>query len=103
MLLPSRLSIEDCLNAIDAQWQVAPAPHLFLMTGRDVDAITTLDESNWSDRREVGVMAAYLVAQKWFDFAFKAKMLNECTLAAVTSMGGDFGLTGQGRNVEGEP
>ncbi|MAT16665.1 MAG: hypothetical protein CMJ46_15505 [Planctomyces sp.] len=101
MLLPSRLPVEDCLNAIDAQWHVAPAPHLFIMTGRDVDAVTTLEQNNWDDRREVGVVAAYRIAQKWFDAAFKAKMLNECTLAAATAMGGDFGLTGQLKNVEG--
>ena len=47
-------------------------------------------------------MLPYLVAQKWFQHVLQANLLDQASIVAATTMGGDFGFSGELKNVEFE-
>gem|GEM_PF-6084153 len=83
----------EAVAQLERSWARGPALHLFLATPRDADADDgTL--AGWQQRRTAGVMVPFLVCQKWISLVTQAGLLDEASLVAVTSMGGDFGFTG---------
>ena len=89
------------VGTLEQCWQAGPAPHLFLMTPRDEDAVTQMDPAAWQSRQERGVMLPYLVTQRWFQLVSESDLFQQASLIAVTSMGGDFGLSGNVTGAEG--
>ncbi len=93
--------LDETLAAFDRLWHEGPAPHLFLMTGRDGEATHPYDEAAWHRRRERGVLLPFFICQRWIARASEARLLDKCTLVAATAMGGDFGFSGRLTAVEG--
>lgn len=98
--LPQVASEAEAIAAMEAVWNAEAAPHLFLMTARDEDAVTTLEAGAWQQRRLQGVTIPYLVTQRWYQLVSEAGLLERATLAAAVSLGGDFGVSGRVRSVE---
>ena len=80
---------------LERLWQMEPACHLFITTPRDAEAPTTLDATAWQRRRERGLMTPYWLCQKWLKLTIEAGMMDRTSIAAIVSMGGDFGFGGQ--------
>jgi acyl transferase domain-containing protein/NAD(P)-dependent dehydrogenase (short-subunit alcohol dehydrogenase family)/3-hydroxymyristoyl/3-hydroxydecanoyl-(acyl carrier protein) dehydratase len=99
--LPLSENLEETLAKVDEIWKVAPTPHLFLLTAHDDDAVTALDEMNWNRRRDRGVMLPYFVCQRWFQLIAEGKLIDKSSVVAGVDLGGDFGISGRMRNVEG--
>ena len=100
-LLPVNEDPSVTIAALENLWKSAPAPHLFLMTAMDEQAQTALESEVWRSRTSQGVMLPYLVCQRWFQLMSGARLLSQGSLIAATSMGGDFGFSGNIRGVEG--
>jgi NAD(P)-dependent dehydrogenase (short-subunit alcohol dehydrogenase family) len=66
---------------------------LFLMSGRDEVAGSLVDRATWAARKAQGVVVPLLTAQHWFRLRAAAKDKTPITIVAVTSLGGDFGLS----------
>ena len=62
--------------------------------------IPKLDDPAWDGRRQRGVMLPYQVCQKWYQRMLADDRFAEGSLLAVTRLGGDFGFSGDVRNVE---
>ncbi len=76
-------------------------PHLFLVTPWDADAATTLNSKAWVSRREKGVLGNFWLCQKWLAHVLDAGLADQASLVAVTSLGGDFGISGEIYSAEG--
>ncbi|MGD9721270.1 MAG: beta-ketoacyl synthase N-terminal-like domain-containing protein [Pirellulales bacterium] len=94
-LLPITASPEETKAAVEALYQNDPPRYLFLMTGRDLWQGSPLDRAAWQQRRALGVVAPFVAAQHWFRLRLKAKDQTPITIVAATSLGGDFGISGQ--------
>jgi acyl transferase domain-containing protein/NAD(P)-dependent dehydrogenase (short-subunit alcohol dehydrogenase family) len=99
-LLPCAADADAVIADLEKLWGHGPISHLFLMTAMD-QQVTSLDESAWKSRQLTGVMVPYLVCQRWFQLASSAGILNSSTLTAATSLGGDFGFSGNIIGVDG--
>ncbi len=99
-LLPVSDDADQTRAALVQLWQFRPAPHLFVMIAHDGDALTTLDSAGWMQRRTRGAVVPYWVCQRWYELVSSADLLDEATLMAATTLGGDFGFSGQLKNVE---
>ncbi len=99
--LPQADSLEELLATVDAVWQAEPAPHLFIATACDDDAVTSFEPDVWNARRHRGVSVPYFVAQRWYQRVLDAHMLDRASIVAVTMMGGDFGFSSRLPAVEG--
>ncbi|MFG0333117.1 MAG: C45 family autoproteolytic acyltransferase/hydrolase, partial [Maioricimonas sp. JB049] len=86
-------TIEQILAELDRCLAADSCPHLFLMTGREEAADTRTIWSEWSGRRDRGLLLPYLVAQKWMQHVTSADLLEQASLTAVVSLGGDFATT----------
>lgn len=75
--------------------------HLFITTPCDADAQLTLDPSIWLRRRSVGLMNNFWLCQRWLDHITSLNMTDDASLIAVSSMGGDFGISGNIHSAEG--
>ncbi|HBO46273.1 MAG TPA: hypothetical protein DD670_20575, partial [Planctomycetaceae bacterium] len=91
--IPMHETADQTLSELQRMWGESPAPHLFLLTGRDGDAGRIADRQSWSARRRRGVELPFLVAQKWLSLVTDADLLDRSSLVAVTSLGGDFGFS----------
>lgn len=91
-VLPLGDSLETTLNA--SEWNAGgrPAPHLFLLTGRDPEATEFRTPETWRRRRDRGVLLPFLVCQEWLIRVNEAGLRGQATLVAATSLGGDFGF-----------
>jgi len=98
--LPASDDIDATLSRIDQHFDSSPTPHLVIATACDEDAVTSLESVTWNARRLRGVTIPYRVAQRWFQKIAQAEMLSSASVTALTSMGGDYGFSGQPRNVE---
>ncbi len=85
---------------LDRLWSIAPAPHLFLLSPRDRQAVTTLDAEHWQARQTAGVLTPYFLCQRWMQFVADCGWMDRASLVAATSLGGDFGFSGQVTSVE---
>ena len=86
---------------LDELWKTQPIAHLFLTTPCDSDAQITLDEARWKSRRIQGIMGNYWLCQRWLNRIVEAKMADDASIVAVTSQGGDFGISGHIHSAEG--
>ena len=75
--------------------------HLFLTTPCDTAAVSTLDRHAWQRRRNVGLMSLYWLCQKWYQHILASGWVDDASLVAVTSLGGDFGIGGRVPSIEG--
>ncbi len=75
--------------------------HLFLTTPCDADAASTLDLAHWQRRRNQGLMSLFWLCQRWHQNVCASGWLDDVSLVAVTSLGGDFGISGQVHSIEG--
>ncbi|MGN6133218.1 MAG: SDR family NAD(P)-dependent oxidoreductase [Aureliella sp.] len=75
--------------------------HLFLTTPCDAAAHSTLDRSAWQRRRNEGVMSLFWLCQRWHEHVTSSGWVDDASLVAVTSMGGDFGVGGNLHSIEG--
>jgi NAD(P)-dependent dehydrogenase (short-subunit alcohol dehydrogenase family) len=100
-LLPTGGPLEETLTALDAIWNETPAPHLFLVSGSDGEVLDPHDQTAWQRRREAAIEAPFFVCQRWVQRAREADILNRSTIVATTSLGGDFGFSGNIPAIEG--
>ena len=75
--------------------------HLFLTTPCDTAAVSTLDRQAWHSRRNVGLMSSYWLCQHWYQHILASGWVDDASLVAVTSLGGDFGIGGRVPSIEG--
>jgi acyl transferase domain-containing protein/NAD(P)-dependent dehydrogenase (short-subunit alcohol dehydrogenase family)/acyl carrier protein len=78
---------QDALECLSQPGDALPIHHLFLMSGFDDQA--------------PDIFSIYRVCQRWIKRVQEANLVAEATLAAATSLGGDFGFTGYIGHVEG--
>ncbi|MFO1064471.1 MAG: SDR family NAD(P)-dependent oxidoreductase [Pirellulales bacterium] len=78
-----------------------PIRHLFLMTACDADAATTFDAAAWQSRRNRGLMSLFWLCQRWHTRMVESGWMDDVSLTAVTSLGGDFGVSGRVHSIEG--
>ncbi|HLA85127.1 MAG TPA: KR domain-containing protein [Thermoguttaceae bacterium] len=90
--VPIRETIDATLGELQRLTAERPAPHLFLMTGRDPQARRVDNHQTWNARRDRGVFLPYAVCQKWLATVVGAGLLDRASLVAATSLGGDFGF-----------
>ena len=93
--LPSDEEPQRVLAAMDHSWRSAPAPHSFLLTPHDAQAVTTIAEAAWNARMTRGVILPYLVCQRWFQLVRDAGLVDQATVVACGALGGDLGLSGR--------
>ncbi len=75
--------------------------HLFLTTPCDTAAVSTLDRTAWQQRRNVGLMSLYWLCQRWYQHIMASGWVDDASLVAVTSLGGDFGIASRVPSIEG--
>jgi len=95
-VIPTGAGQEESLAVLERAWQPGPAPHLFLTGPYDLQSATTAAEPGWSDRLARGVLLPFWVCQRWFQLVSQAGLVDQATVVATASLGGDFGL---GRHV----
>jgi acyl transferase domain-containing protein/NAD(P)-dependent dehydrogenase (short-subunit alcohol dehydrogenase family) len=78
---------QKALESFDRMWSLNPLLHLFLMSVRD--------------ERAPDLVSIHTLCQHWIERIQKAGLLSSATLAAATSLGGDFGFSGHIGMVEG--
>ena len=86
---------------LEELWKTQPIAHLFLTTPCDADAKITLDETRWRSRRNKGIMGNYWLCQRWLNRIVESKMADDASIVALTSQGGDFGISGNMHSAEG--
>jgi NAD(P)-dependent dehydrogenase (short-subunit alcohol dehydrogenase family) len=99
--LPVSDDVQDAIAALNRAWAVQPAPHLFLMTAWDEDALCRNGSGAWARRYRRGVLLPYLVCQHWTRLVLKSNVQRQATLIAATSLGGDFGFSSRAVAIEG--
>lgn len=77
------------------------APHLFLASAWDSAAELTLDSVWWAERKESGLLANFWLTQAWLEHIVESDSVDGASLIQVSSMGGDFGISGNSYSVEG--
>jgi len=98
--LPDPGDAPRAVAELERLWQTQPVMHLFLMTGLGQPATSASLRSGETDL--VGeLLVPYFVCQRWAQLVAEAGLLERATLAAVTQLGGDFGLLGQSGAVVG--
>jgi NAD(P)-dependent dehydrogenase (short-subunit alcohol dehydrogenase family) len=98
--LPLDGPLDGVLARFDDLQRETPVAHVFLTLARE-DAAACLDWSAYRARRHRGVLLPYLLCQRWIQRLSESGRLEHATLAAVTGLGGDFGLSGAASAVEG--
>lgn len=92
----------DALKQMDNIWATADVPDLFLVTARDAAATLILNDADaWQARRDAGVIAPYLLCQRWFRHVHERRLTHEARLVGMTGLGGDFGFCGGSSAAEG--
>ena len=94
-------SWQQAQEALDALWSRGAVKHVFLTTPFDTAARNWRGELSWSVRREQGLIAPFLLCQQWLTRLGETGLAEGATLAAVTALGGDFGLSSHIGTVEG--
>ncbi len=90
--LSSGSGAEAVLAMVD-QLPAKPAlRHVFILTALDPGGENLLDPEMWQIRRALGVELPSLVLQKWGTRLTKDRVEGRVTIAAATSLGGDFGV-----------
>jgi acyl transferase domain-containing protein/NADP-dependent 3-hydroxy acid dehydrogenase YdfG len=89
----------DAGARLDTLLAAGRARSLLLLTAREIEACDIARASDWAARRSAGVVAPFLLVQRWF--AHHARARQPAVLAAAVALGGDFGISGQPRAPEG--
>ena len=84
--------IDTTVAAVDQFWSQGAIPHLFLLSARDPDQPNREQVAAWHGVYEQRVLLPYFLCQRWLQRASEAKLLDKCTVVAVTDLGGDFGF-----------
>ena len=100
LAIPASANIDSLQAEVDGLMAATPSATLIMMTAWDEAATTTLAGDEWSERRQTGASVPFFVAQRWFERVNDAKALDTATFVAVTTMGGDFGVSGTLQGVE---
>ncbi len=82
---------EQAVARLEEIWKTTPSPHLFVLSSRDKEAVTTFDEAQWKGRRESGITSLYWLCQRWLALVEHSNLLEDASLIGVTALGGDFG------------
>ena len=92
-------SIDVAINSLESIWKFNAIHHLFLMT----EAVDLNQNQNFqlSETETDQIMQTYLVTQRWFQLLSDAKLFDQASLMAATSLGGDFGFGGHIQNAGG--
>ena len=98
--LPISEDIDETLATFEKIWRERPTPHLFLTSARDPQPSSPNDEHDWRRRQDQTVLLSYLLCQRWIQLASEANLLKQCTLVGLTSLGGDFGFSGNVKSPE---
>ena len=94
-------SASNAVAELESLWQVGPIPHLFLLTGRDPEAIFADNRLAWAERSVRGIMLPYLLCQRWTQLMDRDGLTGSGTLVAATALGGSFGQTNHDGAAEG--
>ncbi|MCG8587652.1 MAG: SDR family NAD(P)-dependent oxidoreductase, partial [Pirellulales bacterium] len=92
--------LDETLQAFERLWQAEPISHLFLTSARDRNVPSAYDDAGWHQRQYDGTLVPFFLAQRWLQLAEEAKMLDQCSLVGLASLGGDTGLTGRINTVD---
>ncbi|MEO8494244.1 MAG: SDR family NAD(P)-dependent oxidoreductase [Planctomycetota bacterium] len=82
-------------------WEQGPLPHLFIVTGHESDVATSFELPPWQRRRARGIMTPFWVCQRWIRLVTDANLMDDASLVGATSLGGDFGFSGNVGSAEG--
>ncbi|MEM8734711.1 MAG: SDR family oxidoreductase, partial [Planctomycetota bacterium] len=88
-------------EAFAALSEETPIPHLFITTPLDASARFELSNTAWRERRQAGLINLFWLCQKWHQHVLENGLAYEASLVATTSLGGDFGLSGNVQSIEG--
>jgi len=97
--LATDVQAADAVAPLDRLLAAGRARSLLLLTGRESEACDIARPSDWAARREAGLVAPFLIVQRWF--ANHARSRAPAALAAAVDLGGDFGISGRPRAPEG--
>ncbi|QDU28028.1 Polyketide synthase PksL [Anatilimnocola aggregata] len=93
VILDASQPLPEIIARVEAECAAQSVPHLFLMQGWDTPARCDLRHAAWQTRKQAGMLAPFAVAQRWHQLTTEQKLLEQCTLAAAVSLGGNCGLT----------
>ena len=100
--LPMCTNPEQAADAVDAIWKHGPALQLLVTSARcDNAAIDENQLEMWAQRRFEGVILPFVVCKHWLTRVQEAGLEQQAALAAITGLGGDFGLAGRSTLLEG--
>ena len=88
-------SLDEMMAAIETVYGSQAPRYLFVLQEGKIGTTDILEPSGWQHRRALNVVTPFLTLQHWFRLRRKAKDVTPITVVAVTSLGGDFGLSGQ--------
>jgi NAD(P)-dependent dehydrogenase (short-subunit alcohol dehydrogenase family) len=91
-LIAIKDDLDEVLARIENLWNKSLPRHLFLLTARDPEALCLDSRDSVVRRRNIGVLAPYLVVQRWLRRLAKESLDAPPTLTAVTNLGGDFAI-----------
>jgi hypothetical protein len=78
---------QNALEVLDLMWKENPILHLFLMSGLDAQS--------------PDMFSVFNVCRRWIERIRESNLFSQATLAAATSLGGDFGFSGHIALAEG--
>ncbi|MBX3439840.1 MAG: SDR family NAD(P)-dependent oxidoreductase, partial [Planctomycetaceae bacterium] len=84
--------LEETRAALEQIWALGPAPHLFLMTGHADEDDPLHDPVDWRRTTEQQALIPFFVCQRWLQLAHDHQCVDQCSVVAVTHLGGDFGF-----------
>ncbi len=85
-------SVDEAVAQLEDVWRHGPAPHMFLMTARDSEPGDLNDPVVWQRAWDQQVLLPFYVCQRWLQLAHEARRIDDCTVVALTNLGGDFGF-----------
>ena len=92
---------DAAIARLDEIWGQGVAPHLFIVSPRDEKAQLTGDWTQWRDRRSKGIMLPFWFCRAWLQKVQQEKLMDDASLLAVISSGGDLGFHNPIHSVEG--
>ncbi len=99
--VPAGGGLNDWLDNFERAYRESKITHLFLTLAREAGAACGGQDAAWGKRRERGLVLPYLLCQRWTKLLADSGVADQATLAAVTGLGGDFGLSGTAGGAEG--
>lgn len=89
-LLPAEAPVDETLASFDALLEQTVCPHLCVVAARhDEETLACASGS-----------VAVAVCRRWYERVVGVNLLDSASLVALTSLGGDFGISGHAENAE---